>query len=64
MKDRLITLGIGLAVFIALLAVVFFIVTTHIAYWLFLGIGITVVSYLLGWIVRDMWRMKVNDDHS
>jgi hypothetical protein len=58
MKDRFITFGIGLAILIALSVMIVLIVNTNIGFWIIFGIFVLVASYVLGILVREVWRLR------
>ena len=57
MKDKLITLLVGAAVFIGSVAVLALIASTGIGSVIFVIVLALVASYLVGWLIRDMWSM-------
>jgi hypothetical protein len=58
MKDRFITFGIGLVILIALSVMIVLIVNTNIGFWIIFGIFVLVASYVLGILVREVWRLR------
>lgn len=58
MKDKAITFGIGLVSFAILFTLLILIVSTGIGQWMLLGTIVVVASYTIGWLIRDMWRMR------
>jgi hypothetical protein len=58
MKDKVITFGIGLVAFAIFFTLLVLIVSTGIGQWMLLGAIVIVASYTIGWLIRDMWRMR------
>ncbi len=58
MKDKAITFGIGLVAFAIFFTLFVLIVSTEIGSWLLLGAVTLVASYVIGWLIRDIWHIK------
>lgn len=58
MKDSLIIFGIGLVAFAIFFTLLVLIVSTGIGQWILLGAVTIVASYMIGLLIRDMWRMR------
>lgn len=58
MKDKAITFGIGLVAFAIFFTLLVLIVSTSIGQWIILGAVTIVASYTIGWLIRDIWRMR------
>jgi hypothetical protein len=58
MKDKFITFGIGLSILIALFIMIVLIMNTNLGFWIIFGIFVLVASYVLGVLVREVWRLR------
>jgi hypothetical protein len=58
MKDKFITFGIGLGILIALSVMIVLIMNTNLGFWIIFGIFVLVASYVLGVLVREVWRLR------